>query len=472
MTATDTGAAEGVAPGGRRQTATAVIASLLGWSLDLFDLFILLYVAKYIGDLFFPSTIPTLSLAATYASFAVTLLMRPVGAALFGHYADVHGRKGAMLIALIGVGLSTAAFGALPTIAQVGVAAPVLFLVLRLVQGVFVGGVVASTHTIGTESAPPRWRGLMSGLIGGGGAGIGALLASSIFRVMSSLFPGDAFAVWGWRGMFFCGLLSSLLGWFIFRNLEESPFFREQRQRKAAAAAAPAGSTPVRTLFSIRYRNVLLLNILITFGGGGAYYLTSGFLPSFLKLVNSMPNETASLILMGASVAGLAASLLTGALSDVIGRRMTFIAAGIAAAVLLPVCYFGLAGAKDTTAIMLHACALSFLGNATYAPTLVFLNERFPTEIRAIGTGLAWNTGFALGGIMPSLVSLVSAGMPDLASWVNAEAPALASRMGAALPWMSAAAPIPISLSIFVVVIFLVYLAGALLIPETRGNLK
>src|SRR5580700_10917113 len=153
-------------PAGTRQMRNAMIASVLGWSLDLFDLFILVYVAPVVGALFFPSTVPTLSLAAVYASFAVTLLMRPVGSALFGHYADVHGRKGAMLVAIIGVGLSTAAFGALPTIEQVGVIAPAIFLVLRLVQGIFVGGVVASTHPIGTESVPARWRGAMSGLVG------------------------------------------------------------------------------------------------------------------------------------------------------------------------------------------------------------------------------------------------------------------------------------------------------------------
>src|SRR5580704_5962990 len=155
-------------PAGARQVRNAMIASVLGWSLDLFDLFILLYVAPVVGALFFPSSVPTLSLAAVYASFAVTLLMRPVGSAIFGHYADVHGRKNAMFAAIVGVGISTAAFGALPTIAQAGFIAPVLFLVLRLVQGIFVGGVVSSTHTIGTESVSPERRGAMSGLIGGG----------------------------------------------------------------------------------------------------------------------------------------------------------------------------------------------------------------------------------------------------------------------------------------------------------------
>src|SRR5580704_14848878 len=304
MTVTSTPLVDAQAAAVNRQMVSAIIASVLGWSLDLFDLFILLYVAPVIGTLFFPSTNATLSLAAVYASFAVTLLMRPVGSAIFGHYADVHGRKGAMLVAIVGVGVSTACFGALPTIAQAGIAAPVLFLMLRLVQGIFVGGVVASTHTIGTESIKPAWRGAMSGLVGGGGAGIGALLASFIFLVTSSIFPGDAFAVWGWRCMFFSGILTSLLGWFIFRNLEESPFFKEQEKRKAAGTVT-ATRAPVKMLFSSSYRNILLLNLLVTFCGGAGYYLTSGYLPSFLKVVNGIPNSVSSLILMGASMAAL-----------------------------------------------------------------------------------------------------------------------------------------------------------------------
>jgi MHS family proline/betaine transporter-like MFS transporter len=427
----------------KRQATNAIVASLLGWSLDLFDLFILLYVAPVVGKLFFPSSNPTLSLAAVYASFAVTLLMRPVGSAIFGHYADLHGRKGAMLIAIIGVGVSTAAFGVLPTIEQAGLIAPVIFLLLRLVQGVFVGGVVASTHTIGTESVSAKWRGAMSGLIGGGGAGIGALLSSVTFLITSSIFPGDAFAVWGWRCMFFSGLLSSLLGWFIFRGLEESPFFQEQQRIKSAAKAS-APVSPVTTLFGGPYRNVLLLNLLITFGGGAGYYLTSGYLPSFLKVVNSLPNNTSSMILMGASLSAMIAAVAVGALSDLIGRKKTFLIVGVCTMVLLPVCYLSLANATDMTEATFYALAIAFIGNAGYAPVLIFLNERFPTALRATGTGLSWNIGFALGGMMPTFVSLASAGTTQ----------------------------IPMSLSIFAVCVFAIYTLGAMLSPETKGEFR
>jgi MFS family permease len=431
------------ASAGNRQMVNAVIASVLGWSLDLFDLFILLYVAPVVGALFFPSSNTALSLAAVYGSFAVTLLMRPLGSAVFGHYADVHGRKRAMLIAIVGVGISTAAFGLLPTIAQVGVIAPIVFLLLRLVQGIFVGGVVASTHTIGTESVPAQWRGAMSGLVGGGGAGIGALLASFVFLVTSSIFPGDAFAVWGWRFMFFSGLLSSLLGWFIFRNLEESPYFKELK-RQQGTQEVKVSKAPVRDVLSGKYRNVLLLNLLITFGGGAGYYLTSGYLPSFLKVINAVPNQTSSLILMGASVSAFFSAVLVGALSDRIGRKKTFLLIGVCAAVLLPLCYLGLAATKDVTQITLYALAIAFIGNAGYAPVLIFLNERFPTALRASGTGLSWNIGFALGGMTPTFVSLVS-GSP---------------------------AEIPMSLAMFAVGVFVVYLIGAVLIPETKGDFR
>lgn len=423
------------------QRTTAIVASVLGWSLDLFDLFILLYVAPVVGQLFFPSSHPTWSLAAVYASFAVTLLMRPVGSAVFGHYADANGRRGAMLAAVTGVGLSTAAFGLLPTIRQVGIVAPVLFIALRLVQGIFVGGVVASTHTIGTESVPLRWRGLMSGLVGSGGAGIGALLASIVFLLTSTVFPGDAFTEMGWRVMFFSGLLSSLLGWFIFRNLEESPFWQRMREHKDAQKGTQA---PLRAVFARPHRDVMLVNLLITLGGGAGYYLTSGYLPTFLKVVNQLPNQVSSYILMACSIAAVVAAVLAGALSDVLGRRKAFLVLGVCGVVLLPVCYLRLAGAADPIGVVPYAVAIAFIGNAGIAPVLIFLNERFPTAMRATGTGLSWNIGFAVGGMMPTLVSLASPTPAD----------------------------IPMSLAAFAAVVFVLYLVGAAVVPETRGELR
>jgi len=435
----------------QRQVMGAVVASCLGWALDLFDLFVLLYVAPVVGRLFFPSEHAMLSLAAVYASFAVTLLMRPLGSALFGSYADRRGRKGAMIVAVVGVGLSTAAFGLLPTVAQAGVLAPILFLLLRLIQGVFVGGVVASTHTIGTESVAPKYRGAVSGLIGGGGAGLGALLASVTFLAMSALFPGDTFDVWGWRCMFFTGIISSVLGLFVFNSLEESPLWKKLAAEKAARATAQVKSAPVevvrsplKTLFSRDYRKILFVNLLLTIGGGSGYYLTSGYLPTFLKVVSHAPNGAAAAILMICSVAVVIASIAAGHLSTFIGRKGAFVWIGLIRLVALPALFLLLPTADSIMMVGIYAVLLSALGSAGYAPILIFLNERFPTSIRATGTGLSWNIGFAIGGMMPTAVSLVA----------------------------KDASQLPMTLAIFIGAISVIFLVGAFVVPETLGKLE
>jgi MFS transporter, MHS family, proline/betaine transporter len=425
----------------RKQMIIAVMASLLGWSLDLYDLFILLYVAPELGKLFFPTDKPTLSLAAVYASFAVTLFMRPLGSALFGTYADRNGRKRAMVVAVSGVGISTALFGALPTVTQIGVAAAVIFIVLRLIQGVFVGGVVASTHTIGTESVPEKWRGLMSGLVGGGGAALGALLASIVYFVLSNIFSGPEFSEWGWRFMFFTGILSSVLGLFVFKKLEESPLWVQHK--KSQDKKPKNQQSPVKMVFT-NYLSVLLINLMIVIGGGSAYYLTCGYLPTFLKVINNIPQTISSMILMLSSVSALIAAVVLGHLSTIIGRKKTFILLGIVNLIGLPYLYTELAAAQDLTLITLYAMGLAFLGNGSYAPVLIFLNERFPTAIRSTGTGLSWNMGFAVGGMMPTLVTMVSSQTSD----------------------------IPLSLTYFLIALFLLYLLGSFIIPETKGNFK
>ncbi|AEJ42742.1 MFS transporter [Alicyclobacillus acidocaldarius] len=423
----------------RKQVVTATIASLLGWSLDLFDLFVLLYVAPDVGKLFFPSTNATLSLASVYGSFAVTLLMRPLGSGLFGSLADRFGRKRAMITAVVGVGVLTALFGVLPTVHQVGVLAPILFLILRLVQGICVGGVVASTHTIGTESVSPKWRGLVSGLIGGGGAGIGSLIASIVYAIWSSVFPGPAFDVWGWRCMFFSGILSAVLGVFVFNSLEESPLWQQVKHLEAQTAP----KAPVRSVFST-YRRILLVNLMITVGGGSGYYLTSGYLPTFFKVVNKPPHGTVSMALIAASLVVILAAVVVGHLSEVVGRKPVFLTVGVTALIAVPFLYHGMATTHSPGALVAYALILVFLGNAAYAPIVAFLNERFPTQVRSTGTGLSWNMGFAVGGMLPTFVSLAA----------------------------GTTANIPTALTAFLMAALALYLIGALVIPETRGALR
>jgi MHS family proline/betaine transporter-like MFS transporter len=423
----------------QRQVLAAGFASVVAWSFDLFDLFIILFVASTIGPLFFPSDSETLSLAATYASFAVTLLMRPVGSAIFGNYADKQGRKRAMIIAVSGLGIVTALMGAVPTIYQIGLIAPILFLTLRIVQGIFVGGVVASTHTIGTETVPEKWRGLMSGLTGGSGAGLGALFASLALYAASSLFPGDAFAVWGWRFMFFTGVIGAIISLFVFRAVQESPIWALQERRAGTRRA------PLKTLFSGEYLPIFLLCLMISTGAGTQYYLTTGYLPTFLDVINGVPKNVEARVLIVSSLVVVVAAPLVGHVSQLIGRKKTFIIAETASVIAIPLSYLQLSrlGEDSLGWILFYAATLAFFGKVAYAPLIIFLNERFPTDIRASGTGLNWNIGFAIGGVMPVFVALTSPTTED----------------------------IPSRLLIFLVVAGLLFLAGSILNPETRGNL-
>jgi MFS family permease len=186
------------------------------------------------------------------------------------------------------------------------------------------------------------------------------------------------------------------------------------------------------------------VNLLLTVGGGSGYYLTSGYLPTFLKVVTHTSATSAGWILMWSSVAVVIASTAAGHLSTLIGRKRSFIWLGVARLICFPLLYLAMPHADGVWLIGFYAIVLSALGSAGYAPILIFLNERFPTSIRASGTGLSWNLGFAVGGIMPTVVSVVAKSPVDL----------------------------PVVLAVALVVISVLFLIGAFIVPETMGRLN
>ncbi|MFE2185934.1 MFS transporter [Streptomyces sp. NPDC059455] len=423
-----------------KSPAAAVFASVAGWSFDLFDLFLLLYVAGPVSESIFPTSNPTLGMAAVFGSFAVTVVMRPAGAALFGEVADRGGRKKAMVVVMSGVGLTTAAMGLVPNYSAVGVLAPVLFLTLRVAQGLFVGGVTATTHTLGTESIGPRWRGLMSGLIGAGGAGLGGALASVAYIGVSAAFPGPAFDVWGWRVLFFCGLAGALLSLFVARRVEESPAW-EGSDTGRAPEPVPFGE-----LLRGGGKKILALNVAVAAGGGAQYYLTSGFLPTLLSEIVPVTERQRGLILLVCSVAVVVAAIGAGELSERIGRRRTMLGFGLCNLLALPAVVWAIAaaGGERGTVVAVLCVLMVMLSNAAYAPLMIFLNERYPTELRARGTAVSWNMGFMLGGLMPTFVSLLS---PDLTD-------------------------VPSRLVFFLAGASVVFVVTLIAVPETRGSVS
>ena len=419
----------------RKQVRSAGIASITGWAMDLYDLTIILYLAPTIGPLLFPAHNATLQLTFVYASFAVTLLFRPLGSALFGAYADRNGRKQAMMFAILGVGLSTACMGAVPTYATIGFAAPILFLALRIVQGVFVGGVVASTHTLGTETVAPEHRGLMSGLVAGGGAGAGAVVASIVYFVVSAVVPSEDFGVYGWRVMFFTGLLTAAFSFYIYRRTEESPLWHGKSSGPAVR------KSPLRVIFGRRYRKTTSLNIALAAGGATAYYLTVGFFPTFFGANLGIGKTTSAMILIVANVGVIAGGARAGtsATGSAGGRSSSGSACQRRASTLaLPLARIPELGLDrpghrhiDRDGCDRHG----WLRTGTDLP-----QRTLPHRDSATGTGLSWNIGFAIGGIMPAIVTAVSPSVSD----------------------------IPVRLAIAITVAAIVFLLAALSVRETR----
>ena len=185
---------------------------------------------------------------------------------------------------------------------------------------------------------------------------------------------------------------------------------------------------------------------MIVAGGGSAYYLTSGYLPTFLNVVLKVPPAASGPLLIASSALIIFAAMFFGQLSQWTGRKTAFLLIGVADLIVIPVGYlqFGATPASNLGAVWFWTMVLTICGQAAYAPIMVFLNERFPTAIRASGTGLSWNIGFAIGGMLPTFVTGSAATVAD----------------------------IPGRLALFMGVLMLIYLAGSLVVPETKGKLQ
>jgi MFS transporter, MHS family, proline/betaine transporter len=204
-----------------KQQKAIVFGSWFGWSLDGYDLVLMLFVISSVNQLFFPSNDPTLSLLATFAIYTVALVMRPVGGAIFGNFGDKHGRKKAMIITILGFSTVTFLTGLLPTWSTAGILAPILLVILRFAQGLFAGGEWASGSVITMETAPKRMRGLLSGFVQSGYS-FGFVIASLAYGLALAVFPGQSFIEVGWRIMFFTGIIPGLLALFIRLKMDES----------------------------------------------------------------------------------------------------------------------------------------------------------------------------------------------------------------------------------------------------------
>src|SRR5690349_9668752 len=215
-------------PHGRHQSKKAAASGWIGSALEYYDFFIYATAASLLfPQLFFPSSDPTAAIVASLATYGVGYVARPIGAFVLGHWGDTHGRKTVLLVCMFLMGISTMAVGLLPTYQQVGVLAPVLLVVLRLIQGFAVAGEISGASSMILEHAPFGRRGFLASFTLQG-VQAGQILAAAVFLPLAAYMPAEAFNSWGWRIPFLLSFVVIIAGYIIRREVDETPAFAEE----------------------------------------------------------------------------------------------------------------------------------------------------------------------------------------------------------------------------------------------------
>ena len=391
-----------------KQQKTVVFGSWLGWSLDGYDLVLMLLVIPLISKLFFPLADPTFALLATFAAYIVTLIMRPFGGAFFGNFGDKHGRKKAMMITIIGFSAATFATGLLPTWQMVGIFAPILLVSLRFTQGFFAGGEWGSGAVITMETVPKHRRGLLSGFLQSG-FNFGFVLAAIVFNFAINAFPGEEFAEIGWRVMFFTGIIPGLVALFVRFRMNESLVWQKKVEQKRIV------KSPFKKLFQDKnLRKRFFFSLVIMTGLMYAYYTTMGFFPTFLQNYIEIDKAEVGLLMIVATTTSLFGQIFSGYLSQFWGRLKTIAIFAIAAIVLAVPTFYGLYHATTAFERIVYTIILILAATSGFGPIPAFLSERFPTEIRNSASGFVYNGGLIFGSWAPLIAVSLLANAGDL----------------------------------------------------------
>jgi MHS family shikimate/dehydroshikimate transporter-like MFS transporter len=382
----------------RNALRQVIVSSYLGSVIEWYDF--LLYgtaAALVFDELFFPDLSPLAGTLASFGTLAAGYLARPLGGLVFGHYGDRVGRKPMLMLSIVLMGVSSVLIGLLPGYAHIGIAAPVLLVSLRLVQGFAVGGEWGGAALMAIEHARPRRRGLW-GAFAQMGAPSGLLLSSLVLGAFSTL-PDEEFLRWGWRIPFLLSAVLVVLGYYIRRRMAESPVF------SAVDGPEPTGRRTPPVLETLRrHRRNTLLAIGIGIGPFASNSVLIVFIPAYAEdLGYTKPVVLTGMIL----AAGL--SLLTlpayAALSDRIGRRPVCVTGalllGCNAFVLFPLVNSG-SPVLFTTAYIL---SLAVLHAAMYGPMAALLAELFPTRTRYTGSSLGYQAASVLGGSLAPIIA-------------------------------------------------------------------
>ncbi|MFJ6280062.1 MFS transporter [Arthrobacter subterraneus] len=382
-------------------------AAFVGTALEWYDYFLFGTAAAIVFNrLFFTELDPTAATMAAFATFGVGFAARPLGAVLFGYIGDRVGRRPALLITIVAIGVATGLIGLLPDFGSIGLAAPIMLAILRLVQGLAVGGEWGGAMTIAVEHAPIEKRGRYAALVQVGSP-VGTLMSSGAFALVL-LMPAEVFDSWGWRLPFLAAFPLLLIALYIRLKVEESPIFNELVKLEERA------KIPAVDVFRQAWGR-LIVAIMAAFLGVGGFYVMTTFVISYGTTTLGMDRQLMVNATLIAAVVQIGVILVIGRISEKIGPgKMTFIGGLVTAAAAFPL--FWLIDTRNPAAIILAVTLGIGLLSVAYSVTGALLTELFPPNLRYSGVALGYNLAGALSGFLP-LIAVALLGVSGGASW-------------------------------------------------------
>lgn len=378
-----------------KKNTRVLLASLSGSIIEWYDFYLYGTATGLVfSTLFFPAEDPTISILIAFATFGAGYAARPLGSIIFGHMGDKLGRKATLMLTLIGMGVVSVLIGLLPTYAQIGLAAPIALVILRIFQGIALGGEWGGAVLLATESAKKGVRGLF-GSIPQLGVPIGLVLGTFSFTIISAFTTEEQFMSWGWRIPFLFSVVLILIALWIRSGIEETPEFQQKKERGELT------KVPIVDIFKYNKKDIFRL-IGLKLGDGFFNVFLLSFILVYATTFLGYSRDVALAVLTVGCATMIITIPLAGYLSDFIGRKTIYIT-GLIGLIISSIPYFTLIPQNETWFYVMQALVLGVFWGAIFATQGTFFSELFPANVRYTGLGLGYQVAAAIVGFGPML---------------------------------------------------------------------
>jgi MFS family permease len=390
-------------PHGTHQSKKAAASGWIGSALEYYDFFIYATAASLVfPQIFFPSENPRVAIIASLATYGVGYVARPIGAFVLGHWGDTHGRKNVLILCMFLMGISTFAVGLLPTYSQVGLLAPALLVILRLIQGFAVAGEISGASSMILEHAPFGRRGFFASFTLQG-VQAGQILAAAVFLPLAHFMPDSMFSTWGWRIPFLLSFIVIIAGWIIRREVEETPAFKEEDEQHAVPRSPVIEAFRTSWPDMIRVACMALMNTIpvVATVFGAAYAVQAAYGIGFHKDVYLWIPVIGNII-------AVALIPIVGNLSDRIGRRPPVIVGALGSGLLAFGYLYAISIHSVPLAILMSLLMWGVVYQGYNAVFPSFFPEQFPTRTRVSAMAISQNVGTTITALLPALFAAVA----------------------------------------------------------------